>query len=175
MTEDRLARLERQVQALVDVSAIKSLKFRYLRACDRKEPETVRDCLDPDGAVIAYEGFPRFDNRDAFVESYRALGCKPTIIDMHHGHNPEITLTGPDSATGAWDLFFHSIDTEAGTVLQMACVYADVYTRKDGRWWISETSTRRTSFLMQRLQADGTLGVLVMGEPPAVPYGQVQE
>ncbi|MEJ0045874.1 MAG: nuclear transport factor 2 family protein [Rhodospirillales bacterium] len=150
----------------------KSLKYRYLRGCDRKEPDAVRDCLDPEGAVIAYEGFPRFEDRESFVQVYREMGCRPNIIDMHHGHNPEITLTGPDSATGRWELYFNSIDTDAATVLQMACVYADSYTRRQGRWWISETSTVRTSFLMQQLQPDGTLRVLVMGEPPNVPYGQ---
>jgi hypothetical protein len=169
--EERLARLEAQVRALEDVSAIKALKYRYLSACDRKDPESVRDCLDPDGAVVAYEGFPPFANRDDFVEIYRQMGCRPNIIDMHHGHNPQIVLTGPDSATGTWDLYFNTIDTDAGTVLQMACVYSDVYRRAGGRWWISETRTRRTSFLMQRRQEDGTLGVMVMGEAPDAPFG----
>ena len=166
MQEARLARLEQQMQALEDISAIRDLKYRYLRACDRKEPEVVRDCLDPNGAIIAYEGFPRFENRDDFVAIYQAMGCKPNIIDMHHGHNPQITLTGADSATGIWDLYFNSIDTEAGTVLQMACVYTDTYTRHGGRWWIRETSTRRTSFLLQRRQEDGALAVVVMGAAP---------
>ena len=171
--EDRLARLEQQVRALEDIGAIKALKYRYLRACDRKEPDVVRDCLDPDGAIIAYEGFPRFEDRESFVQIYREMGCRPNIIDMHHGQNPEITLTGPDTATGTWDLYFNTIDTAAGTVLQMACAYSDVYKRKQGRWWISETTTRRTSFLMQQQQPDGTLRVLVMGEPPPVPYGEL--
>jgi len=171
MDGDRLAALEQRLQALEDMRAIKDLKFRYLRGCDRKLPEQVRDCLDPEGAVIAYEGFPRFESRDPFVQVFQEMGCKPTIFDMHHGENPEIVLTGPDSATGKWELFFQSIDTVAGTVLQMGCEYSDVYRRHGGRWWISETATRRTSFLMQKLQEDGTLAVLVMGEPPAAMYG----
>jgi len=58
--------LAARVQALEDIAAIKALKYRYLRGCDRKEPETVRDCLDPAGCLIDYEGFPRFENRDHF-------------------------------------------------------------------------------------------------------------
>jgi hypothetical protein len=171
MVEDRLAALERRLQTLEDIHAIHDLKYRYLRACDRKRPGDVRDCLDPNGAVIAYEGFPHFDNRDAFVQIFQEMGCKPNIIDMHHGENPHIVLTGADTATGTWDLFFQTIDTAAGTVLQMACEYTDTYRRHSGRWWISETSTRRTSFLMQKMQADGTLAVLALGEPPDRPYG----
>jgi hypothetical protein len=171
MDEGRLAALEQRLQTLEDIHAIRDLKFRYLRACDRKKPEDVRDCLDPNHAIIAYEGFPPFDNRDAFVQIFQEMGCKPNIIDMHHGENPQIVLTGPDTATGKWDLFFQSIDTAAGTVLQMACEYTDTYRRHTGRWWISETTTRRTSFLMQKLQPDGTLSVMVMGEPPDAAYG----
>ena len=165
--QDALADMERRLSALEDIRAIKDLKFRYLRACDRKQPADVRDCLDPERAEIAYEGFPRFDTREAFVQVFEQMGCTPTIFDMHHGENPVIELTGADSAKGTWDLFFQSIDTEAGTVLQMGCEYTDLYSRKGGRWWISKTATRRTSFLMQKRQEDGTLVVLAMGEPPA--------
>jgi hypothetical protein len=171
MDEDRLQALERRLAALEDVRAIKDLKYRYLRACDRKQPDVVRDCLDPHGAVIAYEGFPRFEDREPFVQIFQAMGCKSTIIDMHHGENPSITLIEADLAEGVWELFFQSIDTEAGTVLQMGCEYRDVYKRHSGRWWISETATKRTSFLMQKRQEDGTLAVVVMGEPPAAMYG----
>jgi hypothetical protein len=142
------------------------LKFRYLRACDRKRPADVLDCLDPDGAVIAYDGFPRFETREAFVQVFEDMGCKPNIVDMHHGENPVISLTGPDSAEGKWDLFFQSIDTLAGTVVQMACEYSDIYRRKAGRWWISQTTTQRTSFLMQKRQDDGTMAVIALGDAP---------
>ncbi len=169
--EARLAALESQIQALADISAIKSLKYRYLRACDLKQPEIIRGCFDPDGATIAYEGFPPFTNRDDFVAIYQQMACKPSIIDMHHAHNPEITLTGPNTATGTWDLYFNNIDTEAGTILQMACLYTDRYTRKQGSWWITSTATKRTSFLMQKKQPDGTLQVLTMGEAPNTPFG----
>jgi hypothetical protein len=169
--EARIAALEERLQALEDLRAIKALKFRYLRACDRKLPDEVRDCLDPEGAIIAYEGFPRFEDREPFVQIFQQMGCKPNIIDMHHGENPEIVLEGADRATGVWDLFFQSIDTEVGTVLQMNCEYTDIYRRKNGRWWISETATKRTSFLMQKLGSDGVLQVAIMGEPPAAMYG----
>jgi hypothetical protein len=168
---ERLARLEQQVRALEDISAIKTLKYRYLRACDQKQPETVRDCLLPDGAIIAYEGFPPFDNRDAFVEIFRQMACRPNIIDMHHAANPEIHLTGPDTAAGTWDLFFHSIDTVARTALQMACVYTDDYVRQDNRWWISRTTTRRTSFMLQKIGDDGAVTVPILGTPPDAPFG----
>ena len=47
----------------------------------------MRDTLSPDGAVIDFEGFPRFDDRDAFVAVYREMGCAPGVFDIHHGAN----------------------------------------------------------------------------------------
>src|ERR1700758_601102 len=145
MTSD-MADLERRLRALEDLSAIKDLKARYLRGCDQKQPEEVRDCLLPDGAVIAYEGFPEFTDRDSFVEAFRTMGCVDGVYDIHHGANPEIELTGPDSATGKWALFFQNINLAQRSVLQMGVEYDDDYVRRDGRWWIARTATKRTSF-----------------------------
>jgi len=168
---EQLAQLAARIRALEDVAEIKRLKYRYLAACDAKDAETVRDCLLPRGAVIAYEGFPQFADRDAFVAVFRDMACRPNIIDMHHGANPQITLTGDDTATGVWSLFFHTIDTAARTALQMGCVYNDEYRRESGRWWISRTATRRTSFLLQKIGEDGATRVAVLGTPPDAPFG----
>ena len=75
-----LAGLEQRLSRLEDDRAIRDLKARYLRACDTKDVETLRDALLPEGAVIAYDGFPPFDGRDAFVEVYRAMGCAPGTV-----------------------------------------------------------------------------------------------
>ncbi|MBL0022872.1 MAG: nuclear transport factor 2 family protein [Sphingomonadales bacterium] len=71
--------IEERLQRLEDDRAIRDLKARYLRACDSKDPESVRDCLLPTGAVIAYDGFPPFDNRDDFVAIYSQMGCAGDI------------------------------------------------------------------------------------------------
>ncbi|MET0269535.1 MAG: nuclear transport factor 2 family protein, partial [Sphingomonas sp.] len=98
MTESSI---ERRLAALEDVRAIEGLKWRYLRACDRKQPEAVRACF-ADDAVIDFEGFPLFSDPDSFVEVYRRYGCVPHIIDMHHGQNPIVEVNG-DRAQGWFD------------------------------------------------------------------------
>lgn len=154
--------LEERLQRLEDIRAIEALKWRYLRACDRKDPETVRDCFTPD-ATIEYEGFPPFSNRDDFVAIYRQFGCQPHIIDMHHGQNPHVTLTGPDTATGLFDLFFFQIDTEARRHTQLAIAYDDTFIRRDGRWWIARTTCRRISMLVQNIDSEGAPSVAFAG------------
>ena len=169
--DDRLAALEGRVGELEDERAIRELKARYLRACDLKDPDGVRDTLAPDGAVIDFEGFPPFSDRDAFVDIYRQMGCQPGIFDIHHGANGVIAFDGPDRAHGRWALLFHNINLAQRTLTQMGVQYEDEYVKRDGRWWISVTRSRRTSFLAQSIGEDGAPKVIAMGEAPGL-YGE---
>ena len=159
--------LEQRLQRLEDDRAIRDLKARYLRACDAKDPEGVRDCLLPEGAVIAYDGFPAFAGRDGFVAVYAEMGCAPGVFDIHHGANGVIAFDGPDRATGQWSLLFHTINLASRTLTQMGVEYEDAYVRHGGRWWIAETRSHRRSCLIHSVDADGRPTVTVMGEPPA--------
>jgi len=166
------ASLEQRLAALEDINAISALKWRYLRACDRKDVEGVRACFTPD-AVIDYEGFPLFTERDAFVDIYRQFGCRPNIVDMHHGQNPIIELTGADAARGYFDCFFFQIDTETKRLTQLSVSYDDDFVRQDDRWLIKRTVSRRISMLVQELDDHGVAHALVAarsdleGPPPA--------
>lgn len=165
-----LESLAARIAALEDIEAIRQLKARYLRGCDLKQPEVVRDTLLPN-SVIAYEGFPPFDNRDGFVAVFEAMGCQPGVHDLHHATNAEIALTGPDEATGKWSLNFRSIIMAQRSVIRMGVEYEDRYVRKDGRWWIAETRSTRTGCLIEQVDEAGKATVVVMGDPPAA-YGE---
>ena len=160
--------LEERLQRLEDDRAIRDLKARYLRACDLKDPDAVRDTLSPKGAIIAYEGFPPFSNRDDFVAIYREMGCTPDIFDIHHAANGIIRFDGPDRASGHWSLFFHNINLSQRTLTQMGVEYADIYVREGGRWWIAETRSTRTSCLIHSVDGEGQTKVSVMGPAPAI-------
>lgn len=160
--------LEHRLQRLEDDRAIRDLKARYLRACDVRDPAMVRDCLIPDGAVIAYDGFPAFDDREAFVEVYARMGCAPGVFDIHHGANGVIAFEGPDRATGQWSLLFHSINLASRTLTQMGVEYDDTYVKQGGRWWIAGTRSRRTSCLIHAVDEHGRPAVTVMGQAPEV-------
>lgn len=166
-----LESLAARIAALEDLEAIRQLKARYLRGCDLKQPDVVRDTLLLDGAVIAYEGFPAFDNRDGFVEVFTAMGCQPGVHDIHHATNSEIELTGPDSAVGKWSLHFRSIIMAQRSVISMGVEYEDRYLRQHGRWWIAETRSHRTGCLIETIDEAGKPTVVVMGDPPAT-YGE---
>lgn len=159
----RLAQLEAKDE-------IKELKARYLRACDVKDVAALRETLLPKGAVIAYEGFPPFDDREAFVSIFEQMGCQPGVYDIHHATNATIELVGENEATGKWSLNFQSIILANRSITQMGVEYEDRYVREDGRWYIAETRTRRISCLIQTLGDDGRAQYVAVGDPPAV-YG----
>jgi hypothetical protein len=166
--------LANRVQAIEDIAAITQLKHVYLRACDRKQPEVVRACFVPD-AVIDFEGFPVFTNRDDFVALYAQFGCVPNILDMHHMQNPIVTLTGPDTAEGLFDLYFFQIDTKARTMIQLASSYEDSFVRRDGQWLFSRSKSRRLSFLSEEVSPEGLIRVTGLGEQTQAAFGQAVE
>ncbi|WEK42038.1 MAG: nuclear transport factor 2 family protein [Candidatus Sphingomonas colombiensis] len=139
------------------------MKARYLRACDAKDPEAVRDTLLPHGAVIAFEGFPLFEDRAPFVAVYAQLGCAPGVFDVHHAANGVISFEDEGRARGSWSLLFLNINLAARTLTQMGVEYDDIYVKQDGRWWIAETRSRQTYGLVQTVDAAGQPAVSIMG------------
>jgi len=166
-----LEQIAARLAVLEDKEAIRALKARCLRACDLKQPDVVRDCFAPGAIRIAYQNFPEFTDRDAFVDIFQAMGCQPGVYDIHHATNWEIDLTGAesgaDSTTGKWSLNFRTILTIPRQIVRLAVEYEDVYRRQDGRWWIVDTVSRVTSMLTEQVGEDGSVTVIALAEPPA--------
>jgi hypothetical protein len=165
--------LEERVQQLEDDRAIRDLKARYLRACDSQDPHTVADCLLPD-VKVRFEGFPPFDNRHDFVAVYRQFGCAPGIHDIHHAANGVIAFDNAEQARGQWALSFHNINLAARTLTQFGVEYYDLYVKRDGRWWIAETASRKKSVLVQVVDEHGNARVTEMGHSDAA-FGKVAD
>jgi SnoaL-like domain len=131
---ERIMLLERRLDTLENIELIKKLKSRYVRACDLKNPEEIRDCFIPDASIDFT--MARWDNRDDFVDYYIRWGMPKTKIDIHHAMNGVIDITGPNSATGVWSLYYFGINLDNGIALQAANTYWDEYVLREGRWWI---------------------------------------
>ena len=160
--------VEERLQRLEDDRAIRDLKARYLRACDTQDPEMVAATLLPE-VVVAFEGFPPFNSRDAFIAVYRQFGCQPGIHDIHHAANGIVTIENAERATAQWSLLFHQVNLSGGTLTQYGVEYDDTYVKRDGRWWIAETRTTRKSCLLQNVGKDGVIKVTAMGSGVDMP------
>ena len=163
---DTIEQLSARLAVIEHKEAIRRLKARYLRASDLKDVATVCDCFAPGPVRIAYQGFPEFTDRDAFVAVYEEMACRGGVYDLHHATNWDIDLEGADLARGRWSLAFRTIIVATRQVTRLAVEYDDRYRRVDGRWWITESVSRITSVLTEEIGADGTPRILAWGAPP---------
>ncbi len=134
--------IEHRVAALEQIEAIKALKHRYFRACDAKDAEAFRDCFTRDGARLDYGELGTFADADHLAAIFRRIALhtvdgRPTVLDMHHGTHPDITLLGPENATGRWTLKFRQLNLIENTETIRTGDYDDEYIIEDGRWKIA--------------------------------------
>lgn len=162
MNSDLAARIQR----LEDLEAIRSLKARYLFCCDRKNPKGMRACFADGKVHIDYGVVGSFDNADALQKIFTDIGCHDYMVEMHHGANHQIELTGVDTARATWSLHYFLIQTEQKSLTQLGGYYEDEYRRIGGEWKISSTKFIATSTLALDISS-GAAKALFAGRPPA--------
>lgn len=114
---------------LWDIAQLHQLKARYFRAVDSKDWELLESVFTPD-AVLEVAG----NRRDGRDEILRVMRTRLTPMrSVHHGHMPEITLTGADTATGIWAMYDLLIDPD-GTRREGYGHYHERYRRVEGEW-----------------------------------------
>lgn len=134
--------LEQRIARLEAIEAIKSLKHRYLRACDLKQPEVFRDSFVKQGACVDYgPRIGRFDDAEGITEVYRRIALERSegsyvIFDMHHGLHPEIEILSATEAHGLWTLRFRQVALNDRVERVSAIEYDDRYEVEDGEWRI---------------------------------------
>ena len=156
--------LEKRVQVLEDIEAIKKLKARYFHACDRKHVDVIRECFVEGPCVIDYGAVGTFTDREGLIDFFSEKACVDSVIDMHHGQNPQISVMNETVAVAAWDLYFFQINTEHNTLTQLAGFYEDKFKKTEGDWRIAETKFNVTSTLVSQLE-DGLPKVIAAMNP----------
>lgn len=132
------------MQELYDIEKIKQLKARYFRALDTNDWTLFGDCLTDECVASYSDGRLVLNGREAIVGFMNKHMSGPTLLSMHHGHTPEIELTGDNAATGIWYLNDLVIDLKSNTQLFGAAIYSDEYIRDEDGWKISKTGYSRT-------------------------------
>ena len=139
---------------LVEIEAIKRLKYRYVRLLDLKEFDEMEELFLTDATASYSDGTRSFEGRDAILGFLRdALGPR-TMVTSHKVHQPEIELTGPDSATATWGLEDVVIITDHALEIRGAAFYSDEYAKVDGEWRIRHTGYQRLYEEMGKRPAD---------------------
>jgi uncharacterized protein (TIGR02246 family) len=139
---------------LVEIEAIKRLKHGYVRALDLKQWDQLETLFLPDATASYSDGKYAFEGRDAIMEFLRNAMGSSNMLTSHKVHQPEIDLTGPDTATGVWALDDVVIVLEHNVTIRGAAFYRDEYAKVDGAWRIKHTGYERVFEEMQPRSAD---------------------
>ena len=136
MPDDPAAALQR----LLDVEAIQQLKARYFRCMDTKDWVGFAGVFTAD-AVMDADGYVG-RGRDEIVASLRTV--LDGVVTTHHGHMPEITITGPDRATGVWAMFdYLTFPGDPPSGFRGYGHYHEEYVREADGWRIRRVELRR--------------------------------
>lgn len=162
-----IAHLQQQLDNLLACQAVTRLKYRYLNACDNKQPDLVTACFAPGEVDIDFGHIGRFSRREDFVTVFEEMGCHPHIVDMHHAQNPLVEITGTDRASAEVGLHFHSLNTRDKTAFQLAGQYSDDYRRIDGEWLITRSHFRVQWVEMRDFSGDAEVVTYVGNAMPA--------
>jgi hypothetical protein len=131
---------------LAEIEAIKQLKARYFRLLDTKQWDAWREVFSDDFTGEVDGGSAHapvlFASPEEMVASNRKiLATAPTV---HHGHTPEITVTGPDSASGIWAMMDI---VKLGDGFRGYGHYHEEYVKRSGRWQIRRLRLTRLQML----------------------------
>ena len=166
--EERLEALEKEVQQLKDVQAIKELKSRYFCAMDTKNWEDFAATMAPDIETSYSDGKLKFHGPQE-VTDYISSTMPKTEITLHQGHNPQIWFESDTVAYGKWyledDLLFDKGDPYEGLEIRGSAIYTDKYVKIDGKWLIQDTGYIR--IFEQSSQRDKTHRVRISMFRPA--------
>ncbi|CAD7340650.1 nuclear transport factor 2 family protein [Sphingomonadales bacterium 56] len=146
------------LQQLSDLEDIRTLKHRYFRGIDTADLALLGTLFTED-LTVDYRGGTyrvRLEGRDNMLE-FLANSFHSGAVAMHHGHMPEITLTGEDSAEGIWYLEDIFIDVERKDHTIGSAIYRDAYRREDGVWKIARTEYDRVFEMIRPLAADAQI------------------
>jgi len=142
------------LQQLTDLEEIRMLKYRYFRGIDTADMALLEGLFTDDIAVDYRGGTYRvtFAGKTEML-TFLANSFHSGALAMHHGHSPEITLTGDNSAEGVWYLEDVFIDIERGDHTFGTAIYRDRYRREGGQWKVASTEYDRVIEVVQPIAA----------------------
>jgi ketosteroid isomerase-like protein len=126
----RLEQIERRLQVLEDVEAIRNLKARYAALCDNQYDADGIASLFTEDAIWESPALGRFEGRDAIRSFFRgASGIFSFAI--HYSLNGQIEVVG-DTARACWYLFMPCTVAAGNRAMWRAGIDHETY--RPGGW-----------------------------------------
>lgn len=143
-SEGGIDELRKDIQRLMDIEAIKQVKYAYFRCVDTANLEELGTLFHEDVTVHFRGGHYewKLQGREEYVTNI-GKSFSSEAVGQHNAHHPEIQILSETEATALWYLadnmwiLNHNVKTH-GTAL-----YWDRYLKVDGKWLIKETNYER--------------------------------
>lgn len=135
----------RDITYLLDLEAIKQLKYRYIRCMTLSQWDELESLLTADVYSSYSDGTYVFEGREALMTFLRGQhgGEEHSSLGYWQVGMPEIELTSETTATATWGMYHYFLDKRSDGQLEMFCYYADEYRKEDGQWRICRTGYQR--------------------------------
>jgi SnoaL-like domain len=136
--------LRRDIQRLMDMEAIRQLKYAYFRCVDTANLEELATLLHDDVSVHfkggSYEW--NFQGKQEYVDNI-AMAFSTQAVGQHNAHHPEIQILSETEATALWYLEDNMWILNHNAKTYGTAIYWDRYHKVDGRWLIKDTRYER--------------------------------
>ncbi len=143
------------------IEEIKQLKYRYVRALDTGDTQTLGDCLT-ENAYIKFEGgiyTVEQTGRAAIIE-FMGTSFHSKAATSHQVHHPMIELLSDTTAKGQWSLQDVYHDLNHRMIISGASEYMDQYVKEaDGKWRIADSRYERLYEMTQPMPENMTCTV----------------
>lgn len=142
--EDSSQSLDRQLQRLLDIEAIKQTQYRYFRCLDTANLTEMEELLTEDLTTDFAGGTYRLllSNRAEYLGMIADIYNKD-FIGHHNVHHPEIELVSDTEASGTWYLTDLAINLRSGTVTYGTALRKERYRKVEGDWKICHAGYER--------------------------------
>jgi len=127
-----LAELERRIEVLEDIEAIRKLKAKYWNSVDDKKWDSLAECLAPD-FVFESPMLGRLEGRDFCVKVLKR--AMRNVATAHQGHSPSIEIVTDSTARGTWALQ-DRVQLTDGQYLTGYGRYEEEYVKENDAWKI---------------------------------------
>ena len=127
---------------LAEIEAIRKLKARYFRCLDTKLWDEMLGCFTADAVLVEREQNIYIEGGEPIVEFLKQGLGVDHILTAHHGHNPEIELTGDATARATWALNDYLLNRQTNKGTRGYGFYQDEYVKEKGEWKIKSCTVK---------------------------------
>ncbi len=162
--------LRKDIQRLMDMEAIRQLKYAYFRCVDTANLEELATLFHEDVTVHFVGGTYEWkvQGRQDYVNNIGA-SFSSEAVGQHNAHHPEIQMLSETEATAIWYLEDNMWILNHNARTRGTALYWDRYLKVDGKWLIKDTNYERIYEINDQLATRPNLSSHYLGAHGGAP------